>query len=630
MIRVALMNPNDHRARILSNAIQQDQSLGGLRHFGFAGPAANGQSQAGLQALNMRAGTQFLEIPGRMLQAPGVYYRGHKAARVGIASWNLNGIRFLNTTLITEMPVLIMTDGRRQILGQQHCRHVASALHRHGLTQAPLPQTVTPIYPQPPTVFNAAYNPSPQFEYSIVTQLEEIVKKHRGVPILVVIRDKDADIYSAIKRAAELRVGAKTVCVTFSALDRKKGRGPPATLPFDDQTASNIALKFNLKSPQGANHAINQVDLSRLRNKDNRCNTIVLGADVAHPTKTAHTATPSIAAVVGSTDDGFIHFPGSMRLQRSKKEDIIDIADMVKERLIDWAQRHNNTLPTNMLFYRDGVSESQYDIIRRREIPQLQIAMNMAHRYLISNSTAPSPPAPPAPPKAQGSGKGRSKVSDSDVKSMEEDFADAIENDRNNIPFNLTFVVVGKRHHTRFYAMNPTQHTSSGRNTNVHPGLAVDQVITHPFGTDFYLQSHQAIQGTGRAAHYFVLRNNMHLSIEQLQNITHTFCYAYAKATKGVSYCAPAYYADRLCDRGRAYFRHWLMGRPGVATQGPIQPGQTALQYADFVKDFAQDSRYWRWYLNQGYTAQQAPPRKYGQLRKNPWHENLDDTMFYL
>lgn len=35
-------------------------------------------------------------------------------------------------------------------------------------------------------------------------------------------------------------------------------------------------------------------------------------------------------------------------------------------------------------------------------------------------------------------------------------------------------------------------------------------------------------------------------------------CYTYVRATVGVSYASPAYYADRLCERGRAYLKNFF------------------------------------------------------------------------
>lgn len=40
---------------------------------------------------------------------------------------------------------------------------------------------------------------------------------------------------------------------------------------------------------------------------------------------------------------------------------------------------------------------------------------------------------------------------------------------------------------------------------------------------------------------------------------THRLNHTYARATKGVSYAMPAYYADRLCERGRCYIRNSLV-----------------------------------------------------------------------
>lgn len=48
--------------------------------------------------------------------------------------------------------------------------------------------------------------------------------------------------------------------------------------------------------------------------------TMMIGSDVTHPSPGSARGTPSIAAVVGSTDKMFGQFPASMRLQESKKE----------------------------------------------------------------------------------------------------------------------------------------------------------------------------------------------------------------------------------------------------------------------------------------------------------------------
>lgn len=55
----------------------------------------------------------------------------------------------------------------------------------------------------------------------------------------------------------------------------------------------------------------------------------------------------------------------------------------------------------------------------------------------------------------------------------------------------ITFLVVQKRHHTRFF---PEPKDGDRKNQNVPAGTLVDRKITHPTEVDFYLVSHQSIQ----------------------------------------------------------------------------------------------------------------------------------------
>lgn len=55
-----------------------------------------------------------------------------------------------------------------------------------------------------------------------------------------------------------------------------------------------------------------------------------------------------------------------------RQENVDDLTEMFKSRLTLWKTRgKHTTLPKNILIYRDGVSEGQYDIMLSRELPQL-------------------------------------------------------------------------------------------------------------------------------------------------------------------------------------------------------------------------------------------------------------------
>lgn len=62
-------------------------------------------------------------------------------------------------------------------------------------------------------------------------------------------------------------------------------------------------------------------------------------------------------------------------------------------------------------------------------------------------------------------------------------------------------IIVGKRHHTRFFPQNANDADRSG---NCPAGTVVDTDIAHPVEFDFFLQSHAGILGTSRSAHYSV------------------------------------------------------------------------------------------------------------------------------
>lgn len=140
---------------------------------------------------------------------------------------------------------------------------------------------------------------------------------------------------------------------------------------------------------------------------------------------------PSIAAVVASIDSHYGQWPGSIRCQTSKQEMVSTLNEMMQERLMLWKQK-NKRSPDKILIYRDGVSEGQYQQVLEHELAQIREACK--------------------------------EVYDSDPQPQ------------------ITIVVVGKRHHTRFY---PTDARQADYKGNPLPGTIVDRGITMDRGCKY-------------------------------------------------------------------------------------------------------------------------------------------------
>jgi eukaryotic translation initiation factor 2C len=157
---------------------------------------------------------------------------------------------------------------------------------------------------------------------------------------------------------------------------------------------------------------------------------------------------------------------------------------MVFNRLHDWFYNNGSKLPKNILYFRDGVSDSQYEEIKRSE---LQAIRNAVETFLE-----------------------QVEQEDEDEDEDEDSPKKAPERPK------WTAVICTKRHHTRFYPEANRDIQSNGNN-NCKPGTLVERSVTHPYFTDFYLQSHNGIKGTARPAHYFVLENEMQIPVVELQ-----------------------------------------------------------------------------------------------------------------
>ncbi|SJK96819.1 uncharacterized protein ARMOST_00065 [Armillaria ostoyae] len=237
---------------------------------------------------------------------------------------------------------------------------------------------------------------------------------------------------------------------------------------------------------------------------DPRQPTIVMGADVMHPAPRSQS--PSYAAVVANIDSNGAQYASKTKPQLGRQEMIEDLRTMAADLLGLYISHRKNvekvsTLPKRLIFFRDGVSEGEFKRVLDLELPLLQAACADAG---IS-----------PPPK-------------------------------------ITFIVVGKRHHMRFFPKNDRD--KDARSGNLLPGTVIDQAITNPVEFDFYLQSHGGIHGTSKSSHYNVVHDEFGFSADAIQSLAYTLCFTYARSTRSVSIPTPVYYAHIVCSRAKTHY----------------------------------------------------------------------------
>lgn len=255
---------------------------------------------------------------------------------------------------------------------------------------------------------------------------------------------------------------------------------------LNNQYAENVAIKVNVKLG-GATNCVDSIPLFDVR-------TLLFGADVTHAH--AGSVAPSVAAVVASVDPYATRYYSYLRAQPSRQEIITDLHSIACSAL-DAFVNNNEHPPQRVIFFRDGVSTGQFSHVMKNEVSALKRAFES---------------------------KGYNDIA-------------------------LTFVIVQKRHHVRFF---PTDNNRD-KSGNCLPGTVVDDVITHPVEYNFYLQSHAGIQGTSRPTLYHVLLDENKIGSDDLQKLCYNLCFLSERATRSISMVSPAYRAHIAALMGRIF-----------------------------------------------------------------------------
>lgn len=474
-------------ANAMSIAGDQNQPGNALKLFGLANTASQSVNHFGFGV-----DTQMITVQGKILPPPQIKYKD-KQLTVSGGSWNCANRKFVKPGRFGTWQVLVIN----------------RTGNRSTLVNEPRDNSM----PAPEVLFKALGDHLKDYGIAMGTRLptrsitlntpfdahceandqelrgEFVRAETNGVNLLfVVLPETDKWLYARIKFHGDVKFGIHTIGAVGSKLQK----------PLERQGAfmGNLALKFNIKGG-GVSHEIPNIFAKPALDD----NTMVVGIDVTHPSPGSATGAPSISCVVASTNSQLFQWPGSIRAQTGRQEMVDGLDEMIGERLKHW-QKLNKRLPGKIVVYRDGVSESQYDQILTLEIPRFEEAFEKLY------------------------------------------------GEKKNWP-KMTVIVVGKRHHTRFYPT--TEENKDARTGNPLPGTVVDRGIVGRVLYEFYLQTHASLKGTARPAHYVVIKDDILFEADALQKFTKDMCHLFNRATKAVSICPPAYYADLLCERGRCY-----------------------------------------------------------------------------
>ncbi|KAJ7368370.1 argonaute-like protein, partial [Mycena albidolilacea] len=348
-------------------------------------------------------------------------------------------------------------------------------------------------------------------------------KMGKGPQLIVVILPEGGnDIYTSVKHFGDI-----TVWFFGFLLSSKCYRAKP-------QYYANVCLKINVKLGGINTIPADPSSVSVLTDPHNP--TIVMGALVIHPAPGSD-GRPSFTALVANVDSDTAKYIAASRVQTSRVEMIEELEAMshhcltmyMRYRAVVEKKAAGTTAPKRMIFYRDGVSEGQFKQVLEQELPLIR--------------------------KACASLKINPKI---------------------------TILIVGKRHHVRFFPMSERDADRSG---NCKAGTVVDRDVAHPTEFDFYLQAHGGLLGTSRPAHYSVLYDENNFSADALQSLSFALCHVYARSTRSVSIPAPVYYADIVCSRAKNHYDpQGTVDFSDSATQ--VDEGQAASSLEAFRRGF--------------------------------------------
>ncbi|XP_058728343.1 protein argonaute 4-like [Vicia villosa] len=453
LIEMSRQKPQE-RMRVLSDALK----------------SSNYDSEPMLRNCGISITSGFTQVDGRVLEAPRLKFGNGEDFNPRNGKWNLNNKKFVEPVKIVKWAVVNFStpcDVQGLVSDLIKCGRMKGIQVEHPFD---------------------VYEEQGQFRCSspvlrVEKMFEHVLSKHADSPqflLCLLPERKICELYGPWKKKSLVEFGIVTQCIVPSS-------------SLNDQYLTNVLMKINAKL--GGMNSLLGVEHSSSIPIVSKAPTLILGMIVSHGSH-GHSDIPSIVAVVGSRQWPLISkYRACVRTQGSKVKMIDNLfkpvpgtkddEGIIRELLNDFYTSSGGRKPENIIIFRDGVRESQFNQVLNIELGEI-------------------------------------------IKACE--FLDETWNPK------FTLIISQKTSYAKFF--NP------GSSDNVPAGTVVDNQICHPKNYDFYMCAHAGMIGTtSRPTHYHILLDEIGFSTNDLQDLVHSLSYVYQRSTTAISVVAPISYA---------------------------------------------------------------------------------------
>ncbi|KAL0370296.1 UNVERIFIED_CONTAM: protein argonaute 4 [Sesamum angustifolium] len=411
-----------------------------------------------LRSCGISISNNFTQVEGRILPTPKLKVGNGEDLFARNGRWNFNNKKVADASKIERWAVVNFSC-------RCDVRNLVRDLMKVGEMKGVAIEPPFDVFEE-----NAQFRRAPPL-VRVEKMFEDIQSKLPGPPkflLCLLPERKNSDIYD---------FGVVTQCLSPTRVN--------------DQYLTNLLLKINAKL--GGLNSVLAGELSPSLPVISKVPTLILGMDVSHGSP-GQSDIPSIAAVVSSRQwPSISRYRACVRTQ-SPKVEMIDnlykrVSDaeddgIIRELLVDFYASSGKRKPDQIIIFRDGVSESQFNQVLNIELNQIIEA----------------------------------------CKFLDEKWSPK-----------FVVIVAQKNHHTKFFQPNAPE--------NVQPGTIIDNKVCHPKNNDFYLCAHAGMIGTTRPTHYHVLLDEVGYSADDVQELVHSLSYVYQRSTTAISVVAPICYA---------------------------------------------------------------------------------------